>query len=88
MEKAEEIQSYILTAVEYSFLYFHGCEVQLFKIYFLFNKYFPVFHYFVYDKFLFINPNHLLHDVIPRLPNLMDDIIDIHSVKCLELLAL
>ena len=56
MEKAEDIHfhlwntTYIFTAVKYSFLCFHGCEIQLFKICIIFNKYFPVFHYFVYNN--------------------------------------
>ena len=57
MEKAEDIQfqpwntTYIFTAVKYNFLYFHGCEIQLFKVYIIFNQYFPVFHNFVYNKY-------------------------------------
>ena len=43
MEKAEDIQfhrwntTYIFMAVKYNFLYFHGCEIQLFlNMYYVF----------------------------------------------------
>ena len=62
MEKAEDIQfrswntTYIFTAVKYNFLlYFHVCEIQLSKIcIIIFNQYFSVFHYFVYNKYTFL----------------------------------
>ena len=55
MEKAEDIQfhpwnkTYIFMTVKYNFLYFHGCGKTAF-LKFIFNQYFPVFHYFVYNK--------------------------------------
>ena len=41
---------YIFTAVKYNFLYFYGCENIAFQIYIIFNRYCPIFHFFVYNK--------------------------------------
>ena len=72
MEKAEDIQfhpwntTYIFTAVKYSFLYFHGCKYSFFKKYILFNQYFPVFHYFVYNKVICLMDEwNVLNDIMP-----------------------
>ena len=62
MGNAEDIKfhpwntTYIFTAVEYSFLYFTAVKYSFFKICITFNKYFPVFHYFVYKKKDFPQP--------------------------------
>ena len=59
MEEAENTQfhplitTFIFTAMKYN-LYFHSREIYLFQINIIYNQNFPVFHFFVHNKMVYV----------------------------------
>ena len=64
-EAKGESRGHPISPVKYN-LYFHGCEntafyivtavkYSFFKICIIFNTCFPVFHYFVYNKYIYLS---------------------------------